>query len=105
VSVGPWLRSEHARRVAERAPGRFQYLRWMGSPRRQHLTPALVRERDAELAEWARTILSVNAAVTYAYFNNDYQGSSPESARRLQKLVGIEPVDMSVLEEQQDLFG
>jgi uncharacterized protein YecE (DUF72 family) len=105
VSVGPWLRSEHARRVAERAPGRFQYLRWMGSPRRQHLTPALVRERDDELAECARTILSVDAPVTYAYFNNDYQGSSPESARRLQKLVGIEPVDMNVLKEQQDLFG
>jgi uncharacterized protein YecE (DUF72 family) len=30
---------------------------------------------------------------------------SPESARRLQTLVGVEPADPGVLHEQQDLFG
>jgi uncharacterized protein YecE (DUF72 family) len=105
VSVGPWLRSAAAQRVAERAPGAFQYLRWMGSPRRQKLTAAILRERADEVAAWAETILAVNAPRTYAYFNNDYLGSSPEAARRLQQLVGLTPADMDLLQEQQDLFG
>jgi uncharacterized protein YecE (DUF72 family) len=77
----------------------------MGSPRRQQLTPSIIREREEEVAQWAETIMSVNAPVTYAYFNNDYLGSSPDSARRLQTLLGLEPVDMGLLREQQDLFG
>jgi uncharacterized protein YecE (DUF72 family) len=105
VSVGPWLGSERAQQVTSRAPGAFQYLRWMGAPRRQDLTAALVQEREDEVAQWARTILGINAPKTYAYFNNDYLGNSAESARRLQKLVGVEPADMGLLREQQDLFG
>ncbi|HSJ23541.1 MAG TPA: DUF72 domain-containing protein [Longimicrobiales bacterium] len=105
VSVGPWMDSATAQRVARVAPGSFQYLRWMGSPRRQQLTPSLIREREQEVAAWAATILSVNAPATYAYFNNDYLGSSPDSARRLQTLLGLEPRDMGLMREQQDLFG
>jgi uncharacterized protein YecE (DUF72 family) len=105
VSVGPWLASRPARRLAAVAPGAFQYLRWMGSPRRQQLTPALLEERGDEVTQWAETILAVNAPVTYAYFNNDYLGNSTESARRLQSLLGLEPNDLSLLREQQDLFG
>jgi uncharacterized protein YecE (DUF72 family) len=105
VSVGPWLDSDGARRLAAAAPGAFQYLRWMGSPRRQELNDGTVRQRQQEVAEWAATILAVDAPVTYAYFNNDYLGNSPESARRLQKLLGLEPADMGLLREQQDLFG
>jgi uncharacterized protein YecE (DUF72 family) len=105
VSVGPWLASPRAQRLATVAPGSFQYLRWMGSPRRQTLNPPILRQREDEVAEWAQTILSVNAPTTYAYFNNDYLGNSPESARRLQSLLGLEPADMGLLQEQQDLFG
>jgi uncharacterized protein YecE (DUF72 family) len=105
VSVGPWLRSVEAQRIAAEAPGAVQYLRWMGSPRRQQLTEPLVRERADEIAAWAETILGANAPVTYAYFNNDYLGSSPDAARRLQHLVGLAPADLSLLSAQQDLFG
>lgn len=104
VSVGPWLDSDGARRLATVAPGEFQYLRWMGSPRRQELTSAILREREQEVAEWAETILSVNAPVTYAYFNNDYLGSSPDSAQRLQRLVGVAPTDFAAMQDQQELF-
>ena len=106
ASVGPWLTSQQALRVAADAPGRFQYLRWMGSPRRQQLTADIVRERDADLEEWARAVLyrGGEKPLTYAYFNNDYQGHSPESARRLQTLLGIEPIGVSVMQDQQELF-
>jgi uncharacterized protein YecE (DUF72 family) len=105
VSVGPWLDSARALDIAAHAPGAFQYLRWMGAPRHQQLTPELVDSRRDDLRAWAARILSRDAPVVYAYFNNDYQGHSPTSARMLQAALGLEPADPSVLREQQDLFG
>jgi uncharacterized protein YecE (DUF72 family) len=105
VSVGPWLGSRQARSIARAAPGRFQYFRWMGAPRHQQLNEKLVQERDAELARWAELILGGNAPVVYAYFNNDYQGHSPDSARRLRDLLGMRTADPSVLQDQRDLFA
>ncbi|HEX6309437.1 MAG TPA: DUF72 domain-containing protein [Longimicrobiales bacterium] len=107
VSVGPWQNSAAALNVAARAPGRFQYIRWMGAPRHQELNTALIEERDEDLARWAQRILEMlpDRPTVYAYFNNDYQGHSPESARRLQALLGLEPADPAVLQEQPDLFG
>jgi uncharacterized protein YecE (DUF72 family) len=105
VSVGPWLSSAQARAVAATAPGRFQYIRWMGAPRHQQLNETLVAERDADLARWAETILGGAAPVVYAYFNNDYQGHSPDSARRLRDLLGVQTADLSELQDQRDLFG
>jgi uncharacterized protein YecE (DUF72 family) len=107
VSVGPWQTTAGALEVADRAPGRFQYLRWLGSPRHQELNGAIIAERDEDLARWAERILDLlpDKPTVYAYFNNDYQGHSPESARRLQALVGVEPGDPERLREQQDLFG
>lgn len=105
VSVGPWLATPQALSIAAAAPGRFQYLRWLGAPRHQEITTSLVSDRDADLVEWARAITDADRPVVYAYFNNDYQGHSPESARRLQALLGLEPGDPDVLREQKDLFS
>jgi uncharacterized protein YecE (DUF72 family) len=105
VSVGPWLNGADALRVAAVAPGSFQYLRWMGSPRRQRLTGQLVAERDADLAGWASALRLADQPVVYAYFNNDYQGHSPDSAQRLQRLLGVEPADPALTHDQHDLFG
>lgn len=107
VSVGPWLTTAAALEVAARAPGRFQYMRWLGSPRHQELDSALIAERDDDLGQWAARILELlpERPTVYAYFNNDYQGHSPESARRLQSLMGVEPADVERLQEQPDLFG
>lgn len=107
VSVGPWLTSGEALAVAARAPGRFQYMRWLGSPRHQELNPGMIAERDQDLRRWAERILQLlpDKPTVYAYFNNDYQGHSPDSARRLQVLVGVTPGDPARLREQPDLFG
>ena len=106
VSVGPWLDTAGALAVSASAPGTFQYLRWMGTPRRQELSDSIVDERDDDLEQWAREILyrSGEKPITYAYFNNDYQGHSPESARRLQKLLGLEVVGVEMLKDQTELF-
>jgi hypothetical protein len=36
--------------------------------------------------------------------NNHFAGHSPESARELQRLLGMQPVDPSTLGEQMSLF-
>jgi uncharacterized protein YecE (DUF72 family) len=105
VSVGPWLATPRALDVAGEAPGAFQYLRWLGAPRHQEITTSLVAERDDDLAAWAARILGGDQPRVYGYFNNDYQGHSPDSARRLQSLLGLEAADPAILQEQPDLFG
>jgi uncharacterized protein YecE (DUF72 family) len=105
VSTGPWLHARDAMEVARDAPGEYRYLRWVGSPRHQTLTGALLRERDADLETWAQQILGDAPRDLYAFFNNDYQGHSPDSARRLQSLLGIQPADPARLRSQGELFG
>lgn len=105
VSVGPWLRTPQALEVAASAPGSFHYLRWMGAPRHQRLNTPLVAQRDADLAAWAATILRAPTPLVYGYFNNDYQGHSPDSARSLQRRLGVAPSDPATLLEQRDLFS
>jgi uncharacterized protein YecE (DUF72 family) len=105
VSVGPWLSSTQALRIARTAPGGFGYFRFMATPRHQPLIPTIIQQRDDELAAWAEFILGRDQPAVYAYFNNDYQGHSPESARRLQRLLGLTPADPSLLHDQRDLFG
>lgn len=104
VSVGPWLGTEQALAIARGAPGGFRYLRWMASPRHQPLTTALLRERDLDLGAWAEMIREAPPVDLYAFFNNDYQGHSPASARRLQQLLGVEPADPGRLKAQGELF-
>ena len=104
VSVGPWLNTPAAMELAARAPGDYRYLRWMGAPRHQELTTNLLRERDDDLADWAGMISTLPPLDLFAFFNNDYQGHSPESARRLQQLLGLQPADPALLRDQRELF-
>ena len=105
LSMGPWLDEATARSLADAAPGRSLYLRWMGSPRHRRDLAALVTSRDQELEAWARRIRELEADTVYAFFNNDYQGHSPASARRLQSLLGQDPVPPRDLSPQRELFG
>ncbi len=105
VSVGPWLAESDARDVAAETPGRMLYLRWLGTPRRRPDLRDLATARDGEIAAWAERIRSLDVDVVYAFFNNDYQGHSPASARRLQSLLGHEAVTPDELSPQTELFG
>jgi uncharacterized protein YecE (DUF72 family) len=105
VSVGPWLAERDARAVVTEVPGSLLYLRWLGAPRRQSDLAGVVAERDGELARWAERIPSLPFDEVYAFFNNDYQGHSPASARRLQALLGQEPAGSPGAGSQLELFG
>ena len=105
LSTGPWLDEETARRMAPRVPGRMLYMRWMGAPRHQRDVGARLEPRTRELERWAALIRELDVDEVYAYFNNDYQGHSPASARRLQAFLGQEPVSPRELSPQGELFG
>jgi uncharacterized protein YecE (DUF72 family) len=105
VSVGPWLPEAEARAVAAAAPGRLLYLRWLGTPRHSPDLPRLAAGRDTEIEAWGRLIRAQDRDDVYAFFNNDYQGHSPASARRLQAAVGQRPVAPGDLSPQTELFG
>jgi len=104
LSMGPWLDEATARDLAGEVPGRVLYLRWMGSPRHRRDLADLVTERDREIQAWARRIPKLRVETVYAFFNNDYQGHSPASARRLQTLLGQSSVPPDELSPQRELF-
>jgi uncharacterized protein YecE (DUF72 family) len=105
LSTGPWLEESEARDVAGLAPGRLLYLRWMGTPRHRRDVGPELEARDRELAAWAGRIRALDVDQVYAFFNNDYQGHGPASARRLQSHLGQEPVSPRALTPQTELFG
>lgn len=103
LSMGPWLDEAAARSVAADVPGTALYLRWMGAP--GGAGPSMVRARDREIEAWARRIRGLDVDRVFAFFSNDYQGHSPASARRLQRLLGQDPVPPERLSPQRELFG
>lgn len=106
LGMGPWLDEATARALAPEVPGSILYLRWLGSPRdpAEH-PPDVVAARDEEVAAWARLLPSLPVNDVFAFFNNDYQGHGPRSARRLQSLLGQTPVPPGELSPQRELFG
>lgn len=104
LSTGPWLSEPAARALAGAAPGDSLYVRWMGSPRHQRDPSAIVAGRDREIDEWAGVIADLDMDTVYAFFNNDYQGHGPASARRLQSRLGHRPVPPGELSPQGELF-
>lgn len=109
VSVGPWRDGAAARALLTRgvgATGPFVYVRWMGDVRHRYGLERVEVERDEELDAWARALkeAATGDRIVWAFFNNDWQGHSPASARALQRRLGIEPVDPACLETQGRLF-
>lgn len=105
LSMGPWLDGGAARGIATEAPAGLLYLRWMGAPWPQRALEEVLTERDAEIAAWAELIPGLEQDEVYAYFNNDFQGHAPRSARRLQAELGQDLVPPGELSPQGDLFA
>lgn len=105
LSMGPWLGGGEGRRLAPDAPGPLLYLRWMGAPRHQRELSDVLAERDAEIAAWGELVPGLEHDEVYAFFNNDFQGHGPRSARRLQAVLGQDAVPPKELTPQRDLFG
>jgi len=84
----------------------FAYVRWMGTGRKIEDFSRVQVNRDRELSMWAVALAALAARVTavYGYFSNHFQGHAPATAREMQRLIGLEPVEPEKLGSQTSLF-
>ena len=104
---GRWIRRRMVLDLIHQPTADFAYVRWMG-PTRSIIDYSRVQvDRDRELGQWAEAIraLSDRVRTVYGYFNNHFQGHSPQSARSLQRAVGQTPTDPKALRQQVELFS
>ena len=103
---GRWIKRTRMLELAAQPTANFAYVRWMGLDRRLTDFSHPQSERDEELGEWATTLQALEPLVetVFGYFNNQFQGHSPYSARELQKLLGQEAVEPVAVRPQTDLF-
>lgn len=109
VSQGRWLDVRPALRAARVAPGPLLYVRWMGGDRPDSPPPEGdgLLERSGEREAWSRVLLEAaeKKEAVYGFYNDDYEGHAPESARRTRRRLGQPVVEPSELSEQGELFG
>jgi len=103
---GRWLRQERVLALTEQPTASFAYVRWMGPDR--HLTDYshVQVSRDEELGVWTYALETLRGRVReiFGYFNNHFQGHSPESTRRMQQRLGLSVVDPGTLRDQGELL-
>ncbi|HSM37637.1 MAG TPA: DUF72 domain-containing protein [Longimicrobiales bacterium] len=108
VSVGPWRDGAEARALIDAigGAGSLTYVRWMGAVRHRYGLGEVEVERDDDLDAWAATLreAATGDRIVWAFFNNDWQGHSPASARALQRRLGMRAVEPGELVVQRDLF-
>ena len=101
-----WIKRPIVQQLAIEPTAPFGYVRWMGEQRRITDFSHVQIDRETELLAWREVLESLAARVdtVYGYFNNQYQGHSPQSARNLQGLLGLPVVAPDLLQEQVELF-
>lgn len=101
-----WIKRAIVQELAIEPTADFGYVRWMGEQRRITDFSHVQIDRESELAAWLQVLESLAARVrtVYGYFNNQYQGHSPQSARTMQGLLGQAVVAPEMLQEQVELF-
>lgn len=104
---GRWLRRRVVLDLVHRPTADFAYIRWMGPSRRITDYSHVQIDRESELSTWARAIEALRKRVrtVYGYFNNHFQGHSPQSVRDMQQRLGQTPVPPASLQEQVELFS
>lgn len=101
-----WIPRKQMVALAERPTADFAYVRWMGADREIVDYSRVQIDRSRELELWAGVVsqLARRGRTVYGYVNNHFAGHSPASARELQRLLHLTPVDPEQLGEQMTLF-
>ena len=105
LNDGPWIPRETLLELASRPTAGFSYVRWMGPDRNITDFSHVQVDRSRELEAWTvalRTLRELSRA--FGYTNNHFAGHGPATAREVQRLLGIEPVDPRTLGDQMTLF-
>ncbi|MDH4043258.1 MAG: DUF72 domain-containing protein [Gemmatimonadota bacterium] len=103
---GRWVKRERMLALAAEPTADFAYVRWMGPDRALSDYSHVQVRRERELALWGDAVDALRSRVreVFGYFNNHFQGHSPESARTMQTRLGLPVVDPVSLRQQGELF-
>jgi uncharacterized protein YecE (DUF72 family) len=101
-----WVSRDLMPELALEPTASFGYLRWEGSGRRLTDLSRPQLDREPELRVWRRVVdaLTVRVSTIFGYFDDQFEGHAPHSARQFQQIIGQEPVSPDVLQEQPELF-
>jgi uncharacterized protein YecE (DUF72 family) len=103
---GRWLPMEKMLRLAEKPTADFAYIRLMGPDRTIEDYSRIQVDRSDALTTWSTVIRALESRVKeiYVYVNNHFEGHSPESARKLLRLMHLEAVEPDRMADQTELF-
>ena len=106
LSDGKWIPRKQMLALAAKPTAPFHYIRLMGANRDIVDYSRIQIDRAREVEQWAGTIepAAEQGMDAYVYINNHFAGHSPQSARELQRLLRLTPVDPSQIGEQMTLF-
>jgi uncharacterized protein YecE (DUF72 family) len=101
-----WIKRGMVLELAIEPTADFAYVRWMGEERRLTDYSHAQIDRESEFAAWVPALdaLAARVQAVYGYFNNQFQGHSPQSARTMQQLLGQPVIAPEMLQEQVELF-
>lgn len=92
---GRWIKRSKMLELMADPTADFCYMRWMGLDCRVTDFSKPQIDRDMDLVAWVEAFEAIPERVTmvYGYFNNQFQGHSPHSAREMQRLIGQQPME------------
>jgi uncharacterized protein YecE (DUF72 family) len=99
---GAWIPRRWMLKLVERPSANFAYIRWMGPDRSLTDHSHVQVDRLRELEQWRAAIAGLveRVGVIYGYMSNYFAGHAPESARDMQRLLGLPTVDPELLSAQ-----
>jgi uncharacterized protein YecE (DUF72 family) len=103
---GRWLPREKLLRLAAEPTADFAYVRFMGPDRAIEDYSRVQVDRAGELEAWVPALKAVAERVrsVYVYCNNHFEGHSPETARKLLRMMGLQTVEPGAIADQTELF-
>jgi uncharacterized protein YecE (DUF72 family) len=100
---GPWLPRENMFDAVPRLNADFAYIRIMGE-RDLEKFDRIYRHRDEVLEQWTSAIKDLQAKEIFVYVDNYFEGFAPETANKLQHLLGLPIAKPQDFREQGSLF-
>jgi len=100
---GPWLPRENMFDAVPRLNADFAYIRIMGE-RDLEKFDRIYRHRDEVLEQWTSAIKDLQAKEIFVYVDNYFEGFAPETANKLQHLLGLPIAKPQDFQEQGSLF-
>jgi uncharacterized protein YecE (DUF72 family) len=100
---GPWLPRGNMFESVPKLNADFAYIRIMGE-RDLEKFDRIYRHRDDVLQQWAKAIIDLQAKEIFVYVDNYFEGFAPETANKLQNLLGLQVTLSRDFQEQGSLF-